>query len=841
MSLHEQTTSVCLAQPRDLAYTRSLTCVMAALPGRSVASSPEQVAWAGKSRCRPRILSAREAGERNIMYPTAKTVCLLILLSIVAVGCQAEPQPTGSAQLAVFLKQAANADNVARLTLTWSGSGATTATVELSRSNDTWGGVLRNIPAGSGCTFLGQAFDPGGTKLYEGQVSDVIISANQTTLVVINLQDVNPPPPLTHEAPLIESVVTSPTFVQTGGTLSLAAAARDLDAKDTLSYAWTATAGSFADASSATTTWTAPATATLASLTLTVTDSHGLAVSVMLDINVPQSISEGGTAIDVRFNSHPVVSRVSSSADQVAVGQSTIASVSATDRDGDTLSYQWTATCSGDWANPTSSTATFTPAALPSGACSNCQLNVTVSDGRGAQVTGSLTLCVSPPQRERLPPVITRAYQSSLTARPGQQISFEVVARDPQNSVMRFGWSATFGTLGAAQGSATHSRVAWTAPGCAVTGVNATITTTVTNDYGMSIARSFSITGLPACASGWAPTGSMASARRNHAATLLPSGKVLVTGGYNRNNYLASTELYDPTTGSWSFVGLMASARYSHTATLLPSGKVLVAGGRNMRNYEHETLVSAELYDPDTESWSATGSLLSARTQHTATLLPSGKVLVTGGTNEGDILSSAELYDPVTGSWSSTGSLSFARYSHTATLLPSGKVLVLGGHNSRNYLSSAELYDPTTGTWNSVRAMASERGSHTATLLPSGKVLVSAGFNYGNLASAELYDPATGTWSSAGSLAATRHGHNATLLRSGKVLVSGGSNTSSSLVSAQLYDPATGAWSAAGSMVSGRYAYTAVVLPSGKVLVAGGGSHNDSDYSHLASAELYTP
>ncbi len=87
------------------------------------------------------------------------------------------------------------------------------------------------------------------------------------------------------------------------------------------------------------------------------------------------------------------------------------------------------------------------------------------------------------------------------------------------------------------------------------------------------------------------------------------------------------------------------------------------------------------------------GSLVTGRISHTATLLPNGKVLATGGQdNNSGALASAELYDPASGTWTATGSLATARYFHTATLLPNGKVLVAGGLGDFDFLASAELY-----------------------------------------------------------------------------------------------------------------------------------------------------
>ena len=182
-----------------------------------------------------------------------------------------------------------------------------------------------------------------------------------------------------------------------------------------------------------------------------------------------------------------------------------------------------------------------------------------------------------------------------------------------------------------------------------------------------------------------------------------------------------SAELYDPATGSWSSTGSLGTERSDHTATLLPSGKVLVAGGSGAGH-----LSSAECMIRRREAGAAPAASAPHALSHgDAAALRQG---AGGGGNSGSWhLSSAELYDPATGSWSSTGSLGTARSAHTATLLPSGKVLVAGGYNEMATLSSAELYDPATGSWSSTGNLGTARARHTATLLPSGKVLVAGG------------------------------------------------------------------------------------------------------------------
>jgi len=348
----------------------------------------------------------------------------------------------------------------------------------------------------------------------------------------------------------------------------------------------------------------------------------------------------------------------------------------------------------------------------------------------------------------------------------------------------------------------------------------------------------------------WTLTGTMSDAREQFAAVVLTSGKVLVVGGVGPSStILGGTELYDPTAKTWSSAGSLSVPRAAHTATLLASGKVLVTGGCTSGPTCTTTPVS-ELYDPVSNSWSASGSLTTPRAFQTAVRLGSGKVLVIGGTN-GTVTTSCELYDPASGTWSNAASTTTARYLNTTTVLPNGKVLVAGGKGPEN---SAEIYDPVANTWTATGNMISGRYAHTATLLPDETVLVAGGVGqsiscgkdctgYIPFSKAEIYSIATGTFTAAAPLSRALAYQSTTLLRSGRALVNGGLGYTATCClvvnTSEYYVPLTLSFSA--TSVNFGLLQTGLTSPAQTVTITNSSAHSMTFSSIATSGDFGTP
>src|SRR5260370_7204924 len=219
----------------------------------------------------------------------------------------------------------------------------------------------------------------------------------------------------------------------------------------------------------------------------------------------------------------------------------------------------------------------------------------------------------------------------------------------------------------------------------------------------------------------------MITAGSGHTATLLADGRVLIAGGglpssdllASPDILMASAELYDPATGTFTATGDMVDRQFWHTATLLTNGKVLIA--RGLSYVPAFIAVRAELYDPLTGGFDTTGAYAGSGTAcdfctTEAPLLPDGKVFIQGEWE-------AQLYEPVMGTFGSEGRALLPGHM-TATLLTNGKVLLAGGESDFGRASGAEIYDPAERLFTFTGNMACGRGWHTSTLLPDGIPLV---------------------------------------------------------------------------------------------------------------------
>jgi len=312
----------------------------------------------------------------------------------------------------------------------------------------------------------------------------------------------------------------------------------------------------------------------------------------------------------------------------------------------------------------------------------------------------------------------------------------------------------------------------------------------------------------------------------------LLDGRVLVAGGYpgsEPDDAVTSAELYDPETGTWSPTGNMLKPHGGFPATLLRDGRVLVGDVDNPA--ADIPVLGAEVFDPASETWTATGKMVTP-TDGSATLLRDGRVLVDH--EFGD----SELFDPDSGTWTATGQmLAYFHQPFATVLMPDGKVLVAGGGADTGYAGeAAELYDPESGTWTSIANMNGPKEVISATLLRDGTVLV-MGNGFLRPMPPELYHPATGAWTVVGEPG--DYYRSTTLLSDGTVLVAGPPQ----LPDAKLYDPGTGSWTSTGSMLRlhDGTLLDGTLLLDGTVLVAGGRDCPEAQCVTTGSADLYVP
>lgn len=257
----------------------------------------------------------------------------------------------------------------------------------------------------------------------------------------------------------------------------------------------------------------------------------------------------------------------------------------------------------------------------------------------------------------------------------------------------------------------------------------------------------------------WTETGSLNVARFEPNLTLLPDGRVLIASSTERpeprppNPRAASAEIWDPASGKWSFTADMSTPRHDHIQALLPDGRVLVAGGfERTISLDRIAHASAEIYDLSTDTWTATGTMTQPRSDHEFVVLQDGRVMVTGGiflyASPPPRSNTGEIYDPATGQWARIpGTMSDPKNDHAIALRQDGTVLVAGGVRTLDTaVASADLYDPVTNRWTALAPMSRGRYGILGVTLQDGRVLVVGGLNHDSggpptaaLSSVEIY------------------------------------------------------------------------------------------------------
>lgn len=306
--------------------------------------------------------------------------------------------------------------------------------------------------------------------------------------------------------------------------------------------------------------------------------------------------------------------------------------------------------------------------------------------------------------------------------------------------------------------------------------------------------------------------------------------------------------------------GSLVAGHGGPVAAALPSGEVLVAGGyvyNSKLDYQGHASKLAEVYDPTTGTFTAaTGEMTQRRYRSAGALLGSGEVLIAGGLTGGEfsaVTATAELFDPVTGQFTATTPIpgeEGARWDDFAVSLPNGFVMVGGGSmqvtgGGTKRLASTEVFDPVPEFvggfhrevhFHSGPTMETARGRAAAALLPDGDVLIAGGYNasFEPLSSTEIYDPETETITPGPAMAVADYG-SAVTLADGHVLFLG-------TTSLQEYDPATNSFAPTGlTGVASLQGAGLAPLPEGRALLAGRNSAEFSPVEHEASIFVSAP
>ncbi|MCK6544952.1 hypothetical protein L6R52_03735 [Myxococcota bacterium] len=400
-------------------------------------------------------------------------------LAVFASGCLRADVPLGAADVVVFGRSLAT-EPVTRVVVTISGPGlGAPLSKELVASQGAWRGVLGELPAGPHRRFEASALDANGIALFEGRAEDVDVPVGSPVSVSIVLQQRVGPDPFRNSPPVLETFTVSPGVALPGATVAVSVVAWDPDPGDSLTFAWTADAGTYQRASDAATTWTAPVVEGEYELRITISDTRGAAriLRAAMVVSSDPNAAPGGAPV---LNTAPELLAFGVDPTVVAPGGTTQLHVRVRDDDGDAVTVAYADDCGGTFfANGWRA-----PLAVSSAAC---LLRATADDGHGAQAARTARVDVSAElPRNRPPALSSRSAISEEFDRPGTTLRLEVAATDADADAVVFDWSASSGQIAEVTSTSTASRIEWTAADG-----DATITVRALDGAGASDALTF--------------------------------------------------------------------------------------------------------------------------------------------------------------------------------------------------------------------------------------------------------------------------------------------------------------------------------------------------------------
>ena len=299
-----------------------------------------------------------------------------------------------------------------------------------------------------------------------------------------------------------------------------------------------------------------------------------------------------------------------------------------------------------------------------------------------------------------------------------------------------------------------------------------------------------------------------------------------------------------PKTPTWTTFGELSQPRAYATALALANGEILVVGGLD-RAAADVTNTESELVDVKTGGVTVLHQQLEGRLHQTMTRALGDKVVVAGGvkfqTTHWDPVNSTDVYLPAERKWITASPMIDARSDHAATTLLTGMVMVIGGNQGPRLLQSTEIYDVKNDRWFRSAPLPAPRTELSAFTLSDGRVLVAGGIDPSGAASDKtfFYDPTADDWTAGPVMRVPRVQHAALQLSSGDILFMGGDGAASG--TSERFDQKLGVFALSGTLVDPRQAARAAALPDGRVVLVGGMPPRNDEFAPLRSAEIWNP